>query len=293
MPLDDSNRERVWSYGVERVIEEINQFRIVNQKGKREIYKKKYLNEKGILARTWWDNPAYSARDNGTRTLVELFGSSKEFEFPKALKAVEDSLIVCSVKEDSLILDFFGGSGTTAHAVMNLNRADGGRRKYILVEMGEHFNTVILPRVKKVAFSDKWKDGKAVLPPSNSPLKGGEHGRGMSHFAKYFELEQYEDALKRARYEDAPLFQAQDVYASYAFLRDLKMLEAVNVNKKQNQVEVSLSRLYEGIDLAETLSCLTGKWIKRITKDTVEFEDGTSASLSAPAWDDVKPLIWW
>ena len=66
-------------------------------------------------------------------------------------------------EDDDLILDFFAGSGTTAHAVMNLNRADGGSRKYILVEMGEHFNTVILPRVKKIAFSDKWKDGKAVL----------------------------------------------------------------------------------------------------------------------------------
>ena len=60
---------------------------------------------------------------------------------------------------------------------MNLNRADGGNRKYILVEMGEHFNTVILPRVKKVAFSDKWKDGKAVL---------GNGSQGMSHFVKYF-----------------------------------------------------------------------------------------------------------
>lgn len=189
-----------------------------------------------------------------------------------------------------MVLDFFGGSGTTAHAVMNLNRADGGRRKYILVEMGEHFNTVILPRVKKVAFSSKWKDGVA----QTSEVSKTSEVSGMSHFAKYFELEQYEDALKRARYEDAPLFAGtQDVYASYAFLRDLKMLEAVNVNKEQNQVEVSLSRLYAGIDLAETLSCLTGKWIKRITKDTVEFEDGTSASLSAPVWDDVKPLIWW
>lgn len=281
-PLDDAKAERVWSYGVKRVKEELNEFKIEKQGGKLEIYKKKYLNERGILARTWWESPAYSARDNGTRVLAGLFGSSKGFEFPKALKAVEDCLIVSSVTDDSLVLDFFAGSGTTAHTLMNLNRDDDGKRKYILVEMGEHFSTVILPRVKKVAFSDKWKDGKA------------QEGQGMSHFVKYFELEQYEDALKKARYEDAPLFQGtQDAYTSYAFLRDLKMLEAVEVNKEQNQVQVSLNRLYEGIDLAETLSCLTGKWIKRITKDTVEFQDGTTASLSAPEWDDVRPLIWW
>ena len=49
------------------------------------------------------------------------------------------------------MLDFFAGSGTTAHAVINLNREDGGRRKYILVETNEYFDTVTLPRVKKVA----------------------------------------------------------------------------------------------------------------------------------------------
>ncbi|HND47611.1 MAG TPA: DNA methyltransferase, partial [Anaerolineales bacterium] len=205
------------------------------------------------------------------------------FTFPKSIFTVADSIRAgLSESKTGIILDFFGGSGTTAHAVMNLNRADIGKRKYILVEMGEHFNTVILPRVKKIAFNDKWKNGEA------------QKGKGISHFAKYFELEQYEDALKKARYEDAPLFAGtQDAYTNYAFLRDLKMLDAVKVDKKKNKVEVNLEKLYDGIDLAETLSCLTGKWIKRITKDTVEFQDGTTASLSAPEWDDVRPLIWW
>ena len=76
------------------------------------------------------------------------------------------------------------------------------------------------------------------------------------------------------------------------FLRDLKLLDAVTVDVPGNRVAVALDKLYPGIDLAETLSCLTGKWIKRITRDTVEFDDGSTASLSAPAWDDVKPLVW-
>jgi adenine-specific DNA-methyltransferase len=165
---------------------------------------------------------------------------------------------------------------------MNLNRADGGQRKYILVEMGEHFHAVILPRVKKVAFSDKWKDDKA------------QNGQGMSHFVKYYDLEGYEDTLRRARYEDAPLFAGtQDAYTSYVFLRDLKLLEAVQVDPDQNKVFVHLEKLYDGIDLAETLSCLTGKWIKRITPGAVEFQDGTSASLSDPDWELVRPLVWW
>ena len=77
------------------------------------------------------------------------------------------------------------------------------------------------------------------------------------------------------------------------FLRDLKLLDAVTVDAAGNQVAVALDKLYPGIDLAETLSCLTGKWIKRITRDTVEFDVGSTASLAAPAWEDVKALVWW
>lgn len=179
-------------------------------------------------------------------------------------------------------MDFFAGSGTTAHAVMNLNREDGGKRKYILVEMGEHFNTVILPRIKKVAFSDSWKDGKA------------SGGKGMSQFVKYFELEQYEDTLRRARYADANLLAGMDdPYNAYVFLRDLKLLDGLGLDYENDRVEVHLDELYAGIDLAETLSCVSGKWIKRITAEEVEFEDGSRASLKHPDWSLIKSLVWW
>jgi len=92
-------------------------------------------------------------------------------------------LVEASADNDAWILDFFAGSGTTAHAVINLNREDGGRRKYILVEMGEYFDTVMLPRIKKVVYSKDWKDGKPVSR------------EGISHMFKYIRLESYEDTL--------------------------------------------------------------------------------------------------
>ncbi|MDX9954840.1 MAG: site-specific DNA-methyltransferase [Anaerolineae bacterium] len=182
---------------------------------------------------------------------------------------------------NDLALDFFAGSGTTAHAVISLNRADGGRRKYILVEMGRHFHDVILPRIKKAVFSDQWKDGVA------------QEGQGISHFAKYYALEQYEDTLRRASYADAPLFAGQDAYSGYVFLRDLKLLEAVTLDTEHNQVRVQVDKLYTGIDLAETLSCVTGRPIRRITRDQVVFTDGTGVSLTDPDWELLKPLLWW
>jgi adenine-specific DNA-methyltransferase len=195
-------------------------------------------------------------------------------------------------------LDFFAGSGTTAHAVINLNREDGGRRKYILVEMADYFYKVLLPRVKKVVFSDKWKDGKAQ-----------PNGKGISHFVKYYELEQFEDALRHARYAEDDLFTppANEDPCQYIFLRDRKMLEALEVNLEQGTVQVDLSKLYENIenieniDLPETLSNLTGKWIRRIEYDpsdpcvpaAVEFADGERVELHQLDWRRIKPLIWW
>ena len=183
---------------------------------------------------------------------------------------------------DAVTLDFFAGSGTSAHAVVNLNRKDGGRRKYILVEMGEHFNTVILPRVKKVVYSDKWKDGQT------------QPGQGISHFAKYYQLEQYEDTLRRAHYDDAPLLAAADAYGPFAFLRDLRLAkDSVTIDQDANRVSINLDSLYNNIDLAETLSCVTGKGIRRVTRETVEFQDGTTASLTNPDWTLLKPVLWW
>ena len=92
-------------------------------------------------------------------------------------------------EEQALILDYFAGSGTTGHAVINLNREDEGQRKYILVEMGEYFDTVLKPRVLKAVYSKDWKDGKPV---------GRE---GVSQLIKVIRLESYEDTLTNLRVE--------------------------------------------------------------------------------------------
>ena len=94
---------------------------------------------------------------------------------------------------------------------------------------------------------------------------------------------------------DADLFRNpyQDRYSQYVFLRDLKMLDAVEVDTENEEVRVDVSRLHQGIDLAETLSCITGKWIRRITAEHVEFEDGEQVDLRNPDWQLIKPLVWW
>jgi adenine-specific DNA-methyltransferase len=113
---------------------------------------------------------------------VGSFGFS-EFGFPKPTGLIKKALQI-GAKPDGVILDYFAGSGTTAHAAINMNREDDGERKFILIEMGEYFDTVLKPRIKKVIYSEEWKNGK---PKSRQT--------SISQCCKYQRLESYEDAL--------------------------------------------------------------------------------------------------
>jgi len=114
-------------------------------------------------------------------------------------------------------------------------------------------------------------------------------------FFKYYELEQYEDTLRKARYEDSDLFEIpnQSPYSQYVFMKDKKMLDALELDFKNNKVKINLENLYPNIDIAETLSNLLGKWIKKISENEVVFEDGENVNLKNLDYRLIKPLIWW
>ena len=111
---------------------------------------------------------------------------------PKSVALVRD-LILLGKSEGSTVLDYFAGSGTTGHAIINLNREGGGKRKYTLVEMGDYFDTVLKTRIAKVVYSNEWKDGKPTAPHT-----------GISHCFKYLRLESYEDTLNNLRLDHTP-----------------------------------------------------------------------------------------
>ncbi|HOL83629.1 MAG TPA: hypothetical protein PLK48_06500 [Caldisericia bacterium] len=114
-------------------------------------------------------------------------------------------------------------------------------------------------------------------------------------FFKYYELEQYEETLDNTVYEnhDITIIGNKTPYEQYVFLKDEKMLKVLEIDYENNQVKVDLNKLYENIDIAETLSNLTGKWIKKIQEDEVEFEDGTKINTKDLNYKLIKPLIWW
>ena len=99
---------------------------------------KKFLLElaDGLTASTWWDHKESGSNKEASIELKELFGGDAWFDTPKPVKLLK-KVVGLADEEDSIILDFFGGSGTTAQAVMELNKADGGNRQFILVQLPE------------------------------------------------------------------------------------------------------------------------------------------------------------
>jgi adenine-specific DNA-methyltransferase len=120
--------------------------------------------------------------NDGEAELADLFGASGLFLSPKSSRFVRKFVAQSNGKDDWFI-DFFGGSGSSGHAVLAQNLVDGGKRKQVLVEVGNHFDSLLLPRMKKVMYSSSWRDGKPTVKT------------GGSHSLKYIRLESYEDTL--------------------------------------------------------------------------------------------------
>jgi adenine-specific DNA-methyltransferase len=191
LPISDTGEEKVWKWGIERIENSPNDIKIQLNGDGIQIYRRNYYNEEGALPNTWWDKAQYAAGSHGTNLLTDIFGKNRMFLFPKSVFAVMDCITVCGTSKTDLVIDYFAGSATTGHAVINLNRSDEGNRKYILVEMGDYFNSVTKPRMQKVIYADDWKDGK--------PLS---RNTGVSHIMKYFCLESYDDTLTNIEFSD-------------------------------------------------------------------------------------------
>jgi adenine-specific DNA-methyltransferase len=136
----DARNDR-WSLGylgkaqIRRI--EAGDIRIVGRAADGSVQLEAAATETRRTAKTVWNRPAHKAGEYGS-ALVKKFTGNRAFPFPKSLYAVEDALrVAVGDRPDATIIDFFAGSGTTAHAVMRLNRQDGGRRQSITITNNE------------------------------------------------------------------------------------------------------------------------------------------------------------
>lgn len=122
--------------------------------------RKTYLFEReGRGIWTWWTNSEVGYTQIATQELAAILGKAV-FDYPKPVRLIERILKIAS-DPDSIILDSFAGSGTTAHAVLNMNKADGGHRKFILIEMMDYADSITAERVKRVI--DGYGEGKSAV----------------------------------------------------------------------------------------------------------------------------------
>lgn len=121
----------------------------------------RYLSEvEGMVPWTWWPHEEVGHTDEAKKEIISVLGNAEMFDTPKPVRLIERILQIAS-DPDSTILDSFAGSGTTAHAVLNMNKADGGNRKFILVEMMDYADSITAERVKRVI--DGYGEGKNAV----------------------------------------------------------------------------------------------------------------------------------
>lgn len=230
----------------------------------------------GIRPKSVWTGSKYDASSHGTKLLGNMFGSRASFSYPKSINTVFDNVwVAVKDKKEAVVMDLFAGSGTTGHAVIDLNNNDGGNRKYTLIEMGEHFNTALMPRIKKRIFSNDWADGK----PTSTDT-------GISHCFKYIRLESYEDTLNNLVLKDRSK-QQQDLLEAHAELREDYLLgywldvetsdspSLLNIEQFEDPMNYKLNIAIGSmgvtkptrVDLVETFNYLLGLSVRHI--DTV------------------------
>ena len=149
LPIDPEGIERRWRWSKEKIMKSWKTELVIKKvKDNYQIFTKdRYFEDKGVKPKSFWFKPEYSGA-TGTKVVKELLGE-KAFSYPKSVYLVKDTIEISTDKDD-IVLDFFAGSGTTAQAVLELNKEDGGNRQFILCEQLEYVDTVTIPRVKKV-----------------------------------------------------------------------------------------------------------------------------------------------
>lgn len=271
-PIDDDGIERRWYYGVDRVRLEKNDTvyaKIIN--GRIQIH---YTKEgKKIRRKTVWTDKLYDASTYGSELINDLFGISelKEFDFPKSIYAVKESLEAMTYNRNAWFMDYFGGSGSTFHAIQLMNISDKGYRKCIMMEQGQYFYSVIIPRIKKIACTTHWNKGKPNFSKVN----------GLGVFFKYQRLEQYEEALENIAFtanKDAQqqALQFDQYIPKYMLGFETKNSQTlVNTEAMKDPWDYKL-KVWDGftydteqaIDLVETFNYLIGLHMQKcITKE--------------------------
>jgi adenine-specific DNA-methyltransferase len=154
LPIDTQGQKRIWRRGKPDIDQMYRDGDIFTKETKHgtQLYFRFRGGVDGETPKSFWEDVKYSASEHGTQILDDILGNTGCFPFPKSIWAVVDCIKVCSSKKDAKVLDFFAGSGTTGHAVLDLNKGDGGTRRFVICTNNENniCEDVTYERLKRV-----------------------------------------------------------------------------------------------------------------------------------------------
>lgn len=274
LPLSSRKEKLRWRWGYKSCVEGVKNgslFCKTLRSGEYAIYQYDFADEE-VTPKSLWFGEKYDASSKGTNLLEDIIPNNF-FDFPKSLYTVKDSIIIGSSGTDT-VLDYFAGSGTTGHAIIDLNRQlEDSNRKYILIDMGEHFHSVICPRMKKVVYASEWRNGKPM-----------QRNSGIPQIIKYMRLESYEDALSNIELSNdnnelATLFGEEYLVRYMVDLESRGSLLNIEAFSNPFAYTMKITEKNEckerNVDLCETFNYLIGL--------TVNSQSAISYFLSKPA----------
>lgn len=240
-----------------------------------------------------------SVKSDGGMTL-EALGLADTVSYPKPVSLLR-RLVYSFNKPEGWFMDYFAGGGTLGHALLSLNREDGGSRKHIQVDVGSCFDACLVPRLCKLTYSAEWKDGRPA-----------DRKSGVSQFVKLMSLESYEDSLanlvlRAPNSTQAELVEAnRDVREDY-ILRYMLNTETnesasrLNVHSFEHPFEYKLKVAADtvgetkvvNVDLVETFNWLLG--LRVHTMDVIRGFRVVTGRLPGPGNSEngEKALIIW
>ncbi|WP_049268586.1 DNA methyltransferase [Citrobacter braakii] len=270
-PIDQDGVERRWNFGLDSIRDNLDRIAAINTKGEWDLF----VTHEQTVPKTVWSGGEFDAGKYGNSLLINMLGE-KRFDFPKSINLVKKCVSLATQGDsDAIILDYFGGSGTTAHAVIDLKRQaiSAGQKSntsFILVEQGEYFDKVTKPRVIKAVYSQDWSEGKPVSSET-----------GISQCFKIIKLESYEDTLNNLQlsrsttqddlFEKLPQ-QAKDDYLLHYMLEVESRDSLLSVKDFQKPFDYMLNIAIDSagafakqkIDLIETFNYLIGLEVNQI-----------------------------
>jgi len=189
LPIDSNGQKRIWRRSKNVIDDMYTDGDLMAKKTRNgyQVYFKFRGGLDGKIPQSIWYDSLFSASEHGTQLLSNILGEREAFQYPKSPFAVKETILTCSNNKNSIILDFFAGSGTTGHAVLELNKEDGGNRKFILCTNNENniCEDVTYPRISKVIKGYK-KNGN------------GEKVAGLGGNLQYFKT----DIIKKTNNRD-------------------------------------------------------------------------------------------